>query len=92
MSILSAIAVYFLIWWTILFAILPLGIRGQHETDEVIPGSDPGAPSQPFLKKKALQTSIAAFAIWLVVFLCVQFKLVDFGNLPFLPDFTPQTG
>ena len=34
-------ALYFIIWWTLLFSVLPLWVRGQHETNEVTPGTDP---------------------------------------------------
>jgi predicted secreted protein len=31
MSIPFAIALYFVIWWTVLFAVLPFGVRTQDE-------------------------------------------------------------
>jgi predicted secreted protein len=65
-SISSSIAIYFVIWWTTLFAVLPLGIRSQVEAGEISPGSDPGAPSRtPFLKIVAINTLVAAVAFWL---------------------------
>ena len=72
MSIGFGLAVYFVIWWTVLFAILPLGITSQHETGEVIEGTDPGAPVAPKLLRKAIQTTVAAsivfagFYVWMV--------------------------
>ena len=39
-----SIAIYFLIWWITLFAVLPWGVRNQEESGEVTPGTDPGAP------------------------------------------------
>ena len=41
----TAIAIYFLIWWIVLFAVLPWGVRAQGE--EGAPGTDPGAPRVP---------------------------------------------
>ena len=41
MAITTAIAIYFLIWWIVLFAVLPWGVRAQGE--ESAPGTDPGA-------------------------------------------------
>src|SRR5207244_2876982 len=38
MSITFAIAVYVVIWWTVLFAVLPLGVRTQGEDGVVVPG------------------------------------------------------
>ena len=31
MPVFTAVAVFFLIWWVVLFAVLPFGVRGQHE-------------------------------------------------------------
>ena len=39
-----AIAIYFLIWWITLFAVLPFGVRSQHEGEDFAQGTDPGAP------------------------------------------------
>ena len=41
----TVIAIYFLIWWVTLFAVLPWGVRNQEESGEVAPGTDPGAPA-----------------------------------------------
>ena len=38
-------AIYFIMWWIVLFAVLPWGVRSQTEHgEEVPPGTDPGAP------------------------------------------------
>ena len=43
-SISSALAIYFVIWWLVLFVTLPFGVRSQHEDGGEPPGTDPGAP------------------------------------------------
>jgi predicted secreted protein len=67
----GATALYFVIWWTVLFVALPVGVRSQHETGEVVRGSEPGAPSVPGLRFKALLTTLIAsvvlvFASWVL--------------------------
>ena len=57
-------AIYVIIWWMLLFTILPIGIRSQHEAKEVVPGSDPGAPVLPQLGKKLLATTLIAAILW----------------------------
>jgi predicted secreted protein len=59
-----AIAIYFTMWWTVLFAVLPFGVKSQHETDEIVPGSEPGAPVAPLLLKKALWTTLASAVLF----------------------------
>jgi len=56
----GGLALYFVIWWILLFAILPFGIQSQVESGEVVAGSEPGAPSAPGLQEKAIWTSLVA--------------------------------
>jgi predicted secreted protein len=44
-TILAWAAIYVVVWWITIFAILPIGVRSQDEAGEVVPGSDPGAPA-----------------------------------------------
>jgi predicted secreted protein len=62
MAVSTAIAIYFLIWWIVLFAILPFGVRPQGE--EAPPGTDPGAPAVPCLMAKLLWTTIVATVVF----------------------------
>jgi predicted secreted protein len=81
MSLATSIAIYFLIWWVVLFAVLPWGVRSQHESGEIAPGSDPGAPTIPRLKRKLVWTTIVAalvFALWDVVY---TYRLVTLDDL-----------
>lgn len=61
----GAIALYFVVWWTVLFAVLPFGIRSQVQAGEVVPGSEPGAPALPVMAAKAIWTSLAATVVFL---------------------------
>ncbi len=69
MSPLSSVAIYFVIWWLVLFAVLPFGVRGQHEANDIMPGTDHGAPQQPLLLKKAAATTLIAGIIFAGVYL-----------------------
>jgi predicted secreted protein len=44
MGIGTLVALYFLLWWVVLFAVLPWGVRSQVESGKVVEGTDPGAP------------------------------------------------
>ncbi|WP_201834080.1 DUF1467 family protein [Microvirga zambiensis] len=56
----GSLALYFVIWWILLFAVLPFGIRSQVEAGEVVRGSEPGAPALPALREKAIWTTLVA--------------------------------
>lgn len=57
MSVAMSVAVYFTIWWIVLFVTLPFGVRSLHETDGMTEGADPGAPVAPQMARKALWTT-----------------------------------
>jgi predicted secreted protein len=60
-SLTTALAIYFVLWWVVLFAILPFGVRSQAELGEGAPGTDPGAPVKArMLRKMAWTTLISA--------------------------------
>lgn len=71
MTISFAAAIYFIVWWIVLFAVLPFGITSQTE-EEKVAGGDPGAPAAPLLVKKALVTSLIAAAITALIFAASQ--------------------
>ncbi len=64
MTLTGGLAVYFVIWWTVLFAVLPFGVRSQAEAGEVSDGTDPGAPQAPALLRKALITTVIAAIVF----------------------------
>jgi len=67
MNLVGGLALYFVIWWITLFAVLPFGIRSQEEAGEVVAGTEPGAPVLPGLLKKAVITSLIAAVIFVAV-------------------------
>jgi predicted secreted protein len=69
MKIGSMIAIYFVIWWTVLFAVLPFGVRNASEAGEKIErGNDAGAPMALHWGKKILATSVIALALFGLVY------------------------
>lgn len=65
-SISTAFAIYFVLWWVVLFAVLPFGVRSQMENGEEIPGTDPGAPSAARMGRKLLWTTAISAVIFAI--------------------------
>jgi predicted secreted protein len=65
-SISSAFAIYFVLWWIVLFVTLPFGVRSQSEDGDPVPGSEHGAPIAPLMLKKLLWTTIVSAVIFAV--------------------------
>ena len=78
MPISTALAIYFLIWWVTLFAVLPWGIRSQAESGAVVPGSDPGAPTLPHVLAKLLWTTFIAGLVFVVIAIVYIYDLMPF--------------
>ena len=91
MAVATAIAIYFLIWWIMLFAVLPWGVRAQgQEGAEGAPGTDPGAPTVPHLGAKLLWTTIAAGVVWAICAVLYTKGLVTLDGLASLFGFPAQ--
>jgi predicted secreted protein len=65
------LAIYFIIWWVVLFAVLPIGVRTQGEDGEVVPGTPSSAPSKPRLLRIAGITTLAAGVVFGLVWVLV---------------------
>lgn len=63
----GGLALYFVIWWITLFAILPFGVRSQIESGDHVAGTEPGAPSVHGLQEKAIWTSLVAAVVLVIV-------------------------
>jgi len=81
MSWTTAAAIYFIIWWVTLFAVLPWGVRSQAESGDVVPGSDPGAPAIPHLRAKLIWTTIVASVVFAVAATVYVYRLVTLDDL-----------
>lgn len=66
MQIGSAIAIYFVLWWIVLFAVLPFGVRSQVESGASTPGSEPGAPVAPLMLRKLVWTTVVSAIIFAI--------------------------
>jgi predicted secreted protein len=64
MSWTTAAAIYVIVWWITLFAVLPWGVRSQHESGEMPPGTDPGAPAMARLGIKLIWTTLVASVVF----------------------------
>ena len=76
MAVSTALAIYFVIWWIMLFAVLPWGVRSQDEAGEIAHGTDPGAPAIPRLWWKLLWTTLVSALVFGAAYLVHVNKLV----------------
>ena len=75
MTLTYGIFVYLLIWWALLFAVLPLGVKRQ---ENPVPGTDPGAPEKPMLLKKAIITSLVSAVVFVGIYWLMETDYIRF--------------
>jgi predicted secreted protein len=68
-TISTAFAIFFVLWWIVLFVTLPFGIRSQQEDGETVPGSDPGAPVASRMGRKLIWTTVISVIIYTIMML-----------------------
>lgn len=88
MNPISAFAIFFIIWWVTLFAMLSIGLKTQGEAGEVVPGTVESAPARPrFMLVIGLTTLVAAL-VFAAFYWFAATKGLRFDNLAeFLPEF-----
>lgn len=87
MTLSFAIAIYAIIWWVVLFAMLPIGVRSQEEEGDVAPGTAESAPHQPRLLAKMLATTVVASFVFAAVYVIIVHKVIALDDIPFLPRY-----
>ena len=63
----SGLVLFAVIWFMVLFIVLPLRNVTQGEDGDIVPGTHASAPANPQLKRKAKITTIWAAGIWVIV-------------------------
>ena len=81
MSLSLAIAIYVVLWWTVLFAVLPIGVRTQGEDGSVVPGTPESAPSAPRLLRVVLITTLISGLLFAACWAAVRYGLIDLQAL-----------
>ena len=83
MSWFTGICVYLTIWWTVLFAVLPLGVTSHAEAGiDLGDGGDPGAPVDPKLKRKFITTSWISAIVFALLWLTLRFHWITLPHFP----------
>ncbi len=89
MTVLSALVLFWVIWFLALQAIIPIGLKTQGEAGEIVEGTPSSAPVNPMLLKKAIWTTIVTFAIWAPVCAFILWSGVTVRDIDFFHRMGP---
>jgi predicted secreted protein len=88
MSLGFAAAIYFIVWWIVLFAMLPFGVRTSEEAGEKLsPGAADSAPHRPRLLPKMIATTIVSAIIFAGLYAIIVHHVITLNDIPFLPRY-----
>ena len=88
MNWISLIAVYFVLWWLVLFAMLPFGLKTQDEDENVTLGTVASAPRGPHMLRAVIRTTIVTAMIVAAYYVATRVYGLGFDDIPrMVPDF-----
>jgi len=71
----SGILVYCVVWWLVIFMVLPWGVKPPENPE---PGHATSAPDRPMLWRKAAITSVISAVVWVFIYLAIENSWVSF--------------
>jgi len=74
----SAVVIFIVIWWLVLFMVLPFGVR---RTEAPEAGHDTGAPEKPMLWRKAAATTAITLVLFAIVYVIAESGLISLQEL-----------
>ena len=67
MSITAAFVLYAVIWFMLFLMILPLRLKTQGDTGNIVPGTHASAPENPNIKRKVKITTVIASVLGIII-------------------------
>ena len=88
MTLAFAAAIYVVIWWIVLFAMLPIGVRTSEEAGEKSsPGTAESAPHLPQLLPKMVATTVVASIVFAALYVIIVHHVITLDQIPFFPRY-----
>ena len=88
MTLAFGVAIYVVIWWTVLFAMLPIGVRTSEEAGEkASPGTAESAPHLPNLLPKMVATTVVSSIVFAALYAIIVYRVIPLDQIPFFPRY-----
>ncbi len=78
MNPVESIVTFLIVWWVVLFMVLPFGVNRVRNPDD---GHDPGAPEKPMLIRKLLATTGITIILFGIIFAVVSSGVISLRDL-----------
>jgi predicted secreted protein len=74
----TGVVLFVIIWWTALFAVLPIGTKPVIQADDK--SGWRGAPEKPGMLRKVILTTIVACVLWTGSYLLIRSDYLSFRH------------
>lgn len=94
MSVTSALVLFAVIWFMVLFITLPLRLKTQGEAGKIVPGTHSGAPANLNLKRLFTIVTAVSVVVWAVIGGIIISGAITVADLDFFNRLRPggETG
>ena len=82
MGIGTGIAIYFIIWWMVLFVSLPFRMKPQFEEGPVVDGTEAAAPANPKMLKRMLWNTVISGVVFFIYWFVVYYLEIGVNSFP----------
>ncbi|WP_182087052.1 DUF1467 family protein [Aureimonas sp. ME7] len=82
MGVLTAIAIYFVIWWTVLFVVLPIRMRSQADDGDIVLGTAHSAPARFRMGRVVLWTTVLSTLVFAAYYVVTEVWGIGPGSFP----------
>tara|TARA_Y100001970_G_scaffold147875_2_gene181507 strand:+ start:4744 stop:4989 length:246 start_codon:yes stop_codon:yes gene_type:complete len=79
LSITGSIVIFVILWWIVFFSLLPIDVNRKRQ--DIIKGTDPGAPENPKMLKKIILSTLITSLIFIILYLLVKYDYFNLRNL-----------
>ena len=81
MTITAAIVLFAIIWFMVLFICLPLKVKTQGDSGEVVPGTPESAPENGDIKNKILLVTAITGVLWVICFSIIVSEIIKIEDI-----------
>tara|TARA_B100000700_G_scaffold75863_1_gene84921 strand:+ start:958 stop:1203 length:246 start_codon:yes stop_codon:yes gene_type:complete len=79
LSITGSIVIFVILWWIVFFSLLPIDVNRKRQ--DIVKGTDPGAPENPKMLKKIILSTLITSLIFIILYLLVKYDYFNLRNL-----------
>jgi predicted secreted protein len=91
MSIVSGIVLFAVVWFLVLFIVLPIRLETQGDRGEVLSGTHASAPANLSMKRKALITTGVAILVWALLVGVILSGVISVRDIDFFERMGPPS-